>query len=951
MPVTRVVPEFNILDQILPFRVSVSELKMAALTNGKFVAVWRTFDATDTNNYIIKVHYRIMNADGSPASAEITLPPSTTTEKLVEVDIDLLPDGRFLLSWQTIDNTGGTRQVWAQSFNADGSASTAKVALGSFSAGAEIAVLPDGSFFAAREVPWNETGQPSEVHVQKYGANGVRIGNEIALTSSEQGLAYKQQIATLVNGQVAVVWYQSSSAPGYDNELGGIRACVLNADGSQTRIDFAVNTTTSRQQDDPQITALAAGGFVVTWESDDTAYTTGSCIRARVFNAAGTPLGNDFIVNSLALGSHYAPDIAALNDGRFVVTWESRGSATGGEIRAKLFNADGTSASDEFVVNQATDRYEAGPTVQVLDDGKLLFTWTYTLETSLQSFITSTIFDPGIVPINGTAGNDSINGTLAGDSINGLAGNDSIYGKAGRDILNGGDGNDYLYGGKGADAHNGGAGYDFARYDDSSGSVSASLSYPVYNTGEAAGDTYSGIEGLVGSIYGDYLVGDTAANYIFGLSGNDWIDGMGGSDNLYGDAGDDHMISRAGVQVLRGGDGFDFARYDYATAGVTAALYNPALNNGDAAGDVYDSIEGLVGGAYADYLYGNSAANALYGVGGDDWLDGLGGYDILVGGDGNDNLVSRAGAQYFDGGAGFDYVRYETSNGGVAVVLYSSNYNTGEAKGDTYIGIEGVVGSLYDDAIYGDGASNYLFGSNGNDTLDGVGGRDYLYGGDGNDSLISRAGAEAFDGGAGADLVRYVYATAALVASLANSALNTGEAEGDTYVGVENLLGSGFDDYLYGDSAANTIYGGAGNDWLVGSAGGDTLTGEAGNDKLVGGIGRDGLTGGAGSDTFIFYSASESGATSATGDVIRDFRHLTDLIDLSAIDAKYSTVANDSFTFIGSAAFTAEGQIRAIRSGANTLIEVNAGGMSGAETSVLLAGVSFTTITANDFIL
>jgi Ca2+-binding RTX toxin-like protein len=942
MPVTPVIARLSLLESVVPKGVNIFKSDLIALSNGTFVAAWSTSDKSLYSD----TKFRILNADGTPVTGEIAIPQGATVASH-SPDVDVLADGRFLLSWHTFDRNGNKGDTLAQIYNVTGTAASAPVSLGIIDSNFQISVLPDGGFLGF-------SSNFGVVSYRVYNAAGTQLGPTRALTSQEQGNATSMEAHTLDNGKVIVTWEHLGDGIGTDpySEIRGIRARILNADGSFSGIDFSVNTTTVNDQLDVKLAVLGTGGFVITWKSLDPGDGSGSCIRARIFTENGTAIGNDFIVNTLAEGTQQTPNVVGLNDGRFVIVWDSdHVSGTGGDIRAKLYNANGTAASEEFIVGTSSGATETSPLVEVLDNGNLVFSWIEYNLTMSTSNVVAAVFNPGISPINGTTGNDGITGTLAGDTINGLAGDDNIYGLAGRDTLNGGDGNDNLFGGAGADKHNGGAGFDYARYDNSAGAVSAALFNPTTNTGEAQGDTYSQIEGLVGSAFSDYLYGDTLANDIYGLNGNDWIDGMGGSDILNGNDGDDHLVSRAGVQVLKGGNGFDYARYDYAMAGVAAALYNPSLNNGDAAGDVYDGIEGLVGGAYADYLYGNTAANALYGNAGDDWLDGLGGYDILVGGDGNDNLVSRAGAQYFDGGAGFDYVRYETSNGGVAVVLYSSNYNTGEAKGDTYIGIEGVVGSLYDDAIYGDGASNYLFGSNGNDTLDGVGGRDYLYGGDGNDSLISRAGAEAFDGGAGADLVRYVYATAGLVASLASSALNTGEAKGDSYVGVENLLGSGFDDYLYGDSAANTIYGGAGNDWLVGSAGGDTLTGEAGNDKLVGGIGRDGLTGGTGSDTFIFYSASESGATSATGDVIRDFQHLTDLIDLSAIDAKYSTVANDSFTFIGSAAFTAEGQIRAIQSGANTLIEVNAGGTSGAETSVLLAGVSFTTITANDFIL
>ncbi len=112
---------------------------------------------------------------------------------------------------------------------------------------------------------------------------------------------------------------------------------------------------------------------------------------------------------------------------------------------------------------------------------------------------------------------------------------------------------------------------------------------------------------------------------------------------------------------------------------------------------------------------------------------------------------------------------------------------------------------------------------------------------------------------------------------------------------------------------------------LAGGAGNDRLDGRAGNDLLFGQAGKDTLIGGTGSDRFVFQLVTDS--TVAAPDEINDFTvnpaataAFIDRIDLSAIDARAGVAGNDAFTFIGSAAFTAEGQIRAVASGADTLI-------------------------------
>jgi Ca2+-binding RTX toxin-like protein len=151
-------------------------------------------------------------------------------------------------------------------------------------------------------------------------------------------------------------------------------------------------------------------------------------------------------------------------------------------------------------------------------------------------------------------------------------------------------------------------------------------------------------------------------------------------------------------------------------------------------------------------------------------------------------------------------------------------------------------GDNSNDLLLGGDTANLIFGNSGADTLQGNGGNDTLKGGAGNDSLIGGIGddvldggqgADALDGGSGFDIADYSSAVAGVVARLDQSTLNSGEAAGDTYTGIEGLTGSGFNDSLNGNTANNRLSGAAGNDTLIGAAGADTLDGGAGNDVLV----------------------------------------------------------------------------------------------------------------------
>jgi Ca2+-binding RTX toxin-like protein len=137
---------------------------------------------------------------------------------------------------------------------------------------------------------------------------------------------------------------------------------------------------------------------------------------------------------------------------------------------------------------------------------------------------------------------------------------------------------------------------------------------------------------------------------------------------------------------------------------------------------------------------------------------------------------------------------------------------------------------------------------------------------------------------------------------------------------------------------------------FIAGAGDDTLIGGAGADQLFAGLGADTMTGGGGGDTFIYraYSESSTGAV----DRILDFAE-GDKIDLSFFDANISGGgANDAFTFVGSAAFSGAGQLRAFGSGTSWTIEadVDGNGVADLVIDVTLANPA-DTIVATDFVL
>ncbi|WP_162139123.1 Ig-like domain-containing protein [Synechococcus sp. PCC 7336] len=134
------------------------------------------------------------------------------------------------------------------------------------------------------------------------------------------------------------------------------------------------------------------------------------------------------------------------------------------------------------------------------------------------------------------------------------------------------------------------------------------------------------------------------------------------------------------------------------------------------------------------------------------------------------------------------------------------------------------------------GTNDLIFG--GIDEAGVSGGNDTLRGASGDDLFIGGLGADLHDGGAGEDTVSYLRSASGVTVDLQGTGLG-GQAAGDTYISIENILGSPNADTITGNGANNTIIGFEGNDVLDGGGGDDILFGYVGNDELDGGEGTD----------------------------------------------------------------------------------------------------------------
>lgn len=175
----------------------------------------------------------------------------------------------------------------------------------------------------------------------------------------------------------------------------------------------------------------------------------------------------------------------------------------------------------------------------------------------------------------------------------------------------------------------------------------------------------------------------------FGWNGDEIFIASAGHHVIFANDGTDILIKYEGTGYFNGGSGFDWLSYQGSSVGVGVHL-NQGYASSSKTYLEFQSVEGVEGSQFADFIAGHVLNDTLVGYGGNDHLKGNGGNDLLLGVNGSD---------YIEGGSG-------------------------------------------QDQIHGQHDADFLFGGADNDRL---------YGGDGGDRLVGGMGKDILHGGAGAD--------------------------------------------------------------------------------------------------------------------------------------------------------------------------------------------------------
>lgn len=686
----------------------------------------------------------------------------------LEPSVAMLKDGGWVVTWQSWGQDGSNDGVYQQRYKPDGTPDGVEVLVNTTTAESQyqpaITALKDGGWL----VTWvgDEAGGP-EIYQRRYDADGTATTAVGEVVNTDVGSVQEMPTVTaLPNGGWVVVWASRNDGAGNGH---GIFQQQYDANGDPTTLaQVRVHTTLAGNQTKPSVAVLEDGGWIVTWQSPDA---DGTGIYQQRFKADGTQEGVETPVNSLTAGAQANAIVTGLKDGGWVVAWQSP-DTNGTGIYQQRYDKDGNAlGSGETQVNTTSTGDQKNASITALTDGGWVVTWQSANDIYLRHYNSS-----------GTAvGNEVlVNDITASDqefpSVTALPGGGWVVTWQSFKMGVPGEFQNIVQ-------------KTYFGVNDAPTGTNATLtakentaySFKVADFGfsDTNGNSLSGVKITTLPTKGTVLLNGIAitAGQTIAVA-----DITAGKLTWEPPAGEDGTaLTTIGFKVIDDG-GTDHSGEDIdQTERVITFNVTPTPTTPDT-----DKGKILIGGDGDDRFTGTNWADLLSGKGGDDHLDGGAGNDTLWGGEDDDLLKGGSGNDILGGGPGADT----------------------------------LFGGGGDDKLYGgkDSGADRLYGGDGKDKLWGGGGNDKLYGGDDDDTL---------GGGAGDD-----------------------------------LLG-----------------GGSGNDILYGGAGSDQIYGGTGDDRIHGGPGNDELWGGAGNDIFIFRENTGK-------DRIMDFTRGQDKIDLSAFSTR-----------------------------------------------------------------
>ena len=313
---------------------------------GNFMVTWSSWGQDGDGWGVFAQRY---DPQGNPLGKEFQVNTSVVGDQLYS-SVAANPAGGFLVTWSSFARDGSGLGILGQLYDAQGNPLGGEFQINStpgYDAYSTVAANANGYV-----VTWSNLGHDGSgwgIFARRYDAQGNPLGGEFQVNTWTLGDQEYSSVAMNDTGAFTITW-SSHELLGWQ-----IEAQRFDPAGNPLGNEFQVNQVTTGDHMYPTIASTAEGGFLITWSSNTTIQDpiatpvlqgqntlNGWNLTATSANALsliqpkwnvyaqqysgddGSPMGEEFQVNTTMTGDHRYSSIVSDNTGRFVVAWSGQ---------------------------------------------------------------------------------------------------------------------------------------------------------------------------------------------------------------------------------------------------------------------------------------------------------------------------------------------------------------------------------------------------------------------------------------------------------------------------------------------------------------------------------------------------------------------------------------------------------------------------------------------------
>jgi hypothetical protein len=284
--------------------------------------------------------------------------------------------GCFIVTWDSLgQGAAGQSGIFEHAYDEFSASLTGEIAVNTFTTGSQrfpaVAASPDTDCDSVIVWQSDQDGSIDGIFARRFRDDGIPVGGEFPVNAFTLNAQESPAAGMDVSGRFVIVWMSFSE----DGSGFGIVGRRFDADGTPLSGDFVVNTTTTGDQMHPSVSMEPSGEFVVAWQSlSQDGDQEG--VFARRYDASGNALSSEIPINVHTTGRQILPSVAVDTSGGFVVAWQSEAQdGAGWGVFARRFDSAGDPATGELAVNTYTPGDQKQPRAGILPDGGFLVAW------------------------------------------------------------------------------------------------------------------------------------------------------------------------------------------------------------------------------------------------------------------------------------------------------------------------------------------------------------------------------------------------------------------------------------------------------------------------------------------------------------------------------------------------------------------------------------------------